>query len=333
MYNKRFRLFASCILVKGFSESLIYDLERNTSYFIPNKLVSIIEDLQSYDYNYYLNKNKGESESIQSFVNQFIDEEIAFFTNNPESFLDLDLVWKSPSYISSSILQLNDKSTYNFQKLITDLCTLGCNALQIQVDSKLDILSITNYLESFNETSIRSIELFLSFNSEVSTDDLLSLLEKQPRLTIIKIFNSPFNNKVTKEEKYFSDKIIYSVKSKLAAQKIDKDKFEFNISLFSIAQRHNTALNRKVSITADGEIKNYLTSKKTFGNVESDDLKVIVKSKDFQKQWFISNDKIYKCKDCQFRYTCVNNSEVEFNNGVYYKTELCGYDPHNNVWK
>ena len=47
--NKIFRLYASCIPVKGHSRSIILDMDRTIYYLIPNSLFDIIDT--------YSNKN------------------------------------------------------------------------------------------------------------------------------------------------------------------------------------------------------------------------------------------------------------------------------------
>lgn len=67
---------------------------------------------------------------------------------------------------------------------------------------------------------------------------------------------------------------------------------------------------------------------KSFGNFKHRSLK----DSNFKKLWYIYNDKIEKCKDCQFRYQCVSNSDIKEENGKYYKVDTCDYDPYQNIW-
>lgn len=108
---KYFKLFASCIPVKGYKESLIYDLDRGKSFNIPNLLYEIllvnnekklsIPELQLYFNNLY---DKG----IEAFFEDFVNNEIGFYTNTPELFLNLNPVWKSPFRITNAILEVEN---------------------------------------------------------------------------------------------------------------------------------------------------------------------------------------------------------------------------------
>jgi hypothetical protein len=58
----------------------------------------------------------------------------------------------------------------------------------------------------------------------------------------------------------------------------------------------------------------------------------IVSTKEFQVLWGITNNKITKCKNCQYRYICLDNSALLFKNQTIYKKTNCNYDPFKNIW-
>ena len=60
--------------------------------------------------------------------------------------------------------------------------------------------------------------------------------------------------------------------------------------------------------------------------------KEVVSKRNFQEKWFISNDNIVKCCDCQFRYSCVSNSDILTKKGKYYKKSTCKFNPSTNEW-
>lgn len=92
--------------------------------------------------------------------------------------------------------------------------------------------------------------------------------------------------------------------------RLEKPKFNVNMIDFLESYNVNSSLNRKVFIDKDGEIRNYSGHIKSFGNVNNSSLTLIVKSKEFQKIWIISNDQIRNCYDCKYRYICFNPGEV-----------------------
>lgn len=69
------------------------------------------------------------------------------------------------------------------------------------------------------------------------------------------------------------------------------------------------------------------------GNVNNTKISDAINKKSFKDKWNISNSKIVKCMDCQFRYCCESNSDIYKKNNKYYKASLCNFDPYTNTWK
>ena len=57
MNSKYFKLYASCVVVNGYSESLIYDLERNESYLLPNGFLKPLNNLQKTKFRKFIKEN------------------------------------------------------------------------------------------------------------------------------------------------------------------------------------------------------------------------------------------------------------------------------------
>ncbi len=332
---KRFKLFASCIIVNGYKESLIYDLERYTNYSLPNEYISIIKELNSTDIDLFIKKNNFKPDEIISFTRKFINEEIAFFTDEPDSFPDIDLTWKSPHKITNAVIQIDENTSYNVLNAVNQLCEIGCQAVQLRVEFILNDKEIIEFLSYFDNTRIKSIDLIIPFNPSISKSFFFKLIEQHPRIRRINIYNANNNKIVTDEDLLYDYKIFYSVKDirEDAKEIIDKKNFFYNISVFSESQKHNVGLNRKVSICSDGSINNYIGHKKMYGDISSDKIIDIISQREFKSKWYISNDQIEKCKDCQFRYSCISNSDIKINNKLFYKTELCKFNPYTNIWK
>ena len=70
------------------------------------------------------------------------------------------------------------------------------------------------------------------------------------------------------------------------------------------------------------------------GNIFSQSILEILNTPKFQQYWDITKDMIDVCKDCEFRYTCVD-SRVPQKNGEtnnYCFTDKCKYNPYNNTF-
>lgn len=328
-----FKLFASCIIVDGYNESLIYDLERSTSYILPKGYSFFLKELQKVDIDTFKENSTNKSVEIDNFINKFLREEIGFTTDDPKPFTNIELTWKSPYLITNAIIQITNDVNYDVIGVFDQLDKLGCQAIQLRIESNMNIDIISGYLSKFNKSRIRFIELIIPFNEKVNEKSYFELMCKYPRIGSIKIYNAIEDLIIKNEDKFYNNKLIYLTKNiNQINEVIRRENFRYNIPAFTEAQNHNIGLNRKVCITKNGDIKNHLSHKKKFGNINKDKIGDIVSHEKFQKTWFISNDLIEKCKDCQYRYTCVSNSDIKVKNKLYSKIELCGFDPYLNHW-
>jgi SPASM domain peptide maturase of grasp-with-spasm system len=105
--------------------------------------------------------------------------------------------------------------------------------------------------------------------------------------------------------------------------------FSTNLQHFTEAQKHNTCLNRKISIDVNGEIKNCPSMAKSFGNIKDTTLAEAIEKPGFKDLWEINKDKVHVCKDCEFRYICTDcRAYLENPEDIYSKPLKCGYNPY-----
>ena len=58
-------------------------------------------------------------ERILSFRReQFIENELGFYTDDPDSFPDINFAWESPYLLTNSIVELDYFTTFNFENVI-----------------------------------------------------------------------------------------------------------------------------------------------------------------------------------------------------------------------
>ena len=115
---------------------------------------------------------------------------------------------------------------------------------------------------------------------------------------------------------------------------ISPDYFTINIKTFTEAQKHNTCLNRKISIDTEGYIRNCPSMKEHYGNIKDTTLQQALEHPDFKKYWFVNKDQISVCKDCEFRYICTDcRAYIENPEDMYSKPLKCGYNPYTCEWE
>ena len=264
---KYVKLFANCIPVKGYAQSILIDLQRgSSSNFIPNSLFDILIKYS----------DKSICEIKNEFNNEFddiIDDYFAFLLKNEfafkhskqelKHFPKLDLIWKTPSLIENAIVDISVFEENKMKQIIIDLSKLRCNALQIRFSNALSLNNLEIIGNLLKSTRILSVEFFIKYSAEVTLESLILLANKYPRFQKIYIYNSPQKEISSCSRLVFLEKSINLSKDCGA---ISSEYFAINIQTFTESQHYNTCLNRKISIDVNGEIKNCPSMKKSFGN-------------------------------------------------------------------
>ncbi|MFA8299549.1 MAG: grasp-with-spasm system SPASM domain peptide maturase [Hyphomicrobiales bacterium] len=334
MKKQYYRLYANCIPVKGYKESIIVDLQRqNSTNKIPNSLFEIldkypdesIEDIKAIYNNEY-------DETIDEYFNFLLRKEFIFLCEKKEleCFPKLDLTWKSPSGIENAIIDICEYRKEDLNKAIEDLSELQCNALEIRFEKIIgtDILKQIGLL--LKGSRILSVEILLKYTDDITFENLLEIADQYPRYQRISVYNSPNNQISACNRILFNTKDINPVKD---CGKISSMYFCDNINMFTESQCYNSCLNRKISIDSSGNIKNCPSMPHSYGHISNTSLKEVINNKEFLKYWTISKDQIEVCKDCEYRYICSDCRAYTKNQGLFSQPEKCTYNPYIAKWK
>lgn len=337
MKGSFFNLYSSCVVVKGAKESRILDLQQNRQYNIPNLLAEILSNSRNKSIEqlkeHYHHKN---DEGIDLYFNEFEKLGLGFFLDNPENFPSLDLQWESPIEMHSAIFERSNQSKYDLIRLV-ELFDKKAHLTNLEI-YYLDGISLTELrkLDSILDGSgIKVCDIYMPF--VCFTEDLFkNYCFKNSRIRRIIIYNVDLNQrpKISKISKGSNFRIVFSPEELSSyASNISPESMSTNLEFYVEAQHHNVALNRKICITRSGDIKNSLSHAKVFNNVESIGPLEVFRSQDFQQKWFVKKDDIIQCKDCQYRFSCFNNMDVELNKESWQLKEKCSFDPYKNEWQ
>lgn len=330
--EKHFLLFTNCILVKGFKESILMDLQRNGFLPVSNLLYEVlsltlktlsISELKEYFHGQY---NSG----IDKYLSYLQEEEYGFFTNEPHNFPELVTDFYSPYPIVTSVINYSQTSEYNLENVFTQLTALGCQLIQLRFYGKIALESIHNIIKIIKHSRLNLLEIYIQDNNYFN-DDLLRIVDSDFRINLI-VYSSKNTLNLSKNPK--SERFFFVREDITTYQKeiIDLQMFVSNIEFYIESLKHNVGLNRKICVDIDGSIKNFINHSKVFGHVSIDTLESIIDLDMFKQQWYISNDMIEKCRDCQYRYMCLSNSFVENKNEKFYKVDTCNFNPITNIW-
>ena len=337
--NKCLKLFECCLLVKGSRRSLICDVQRNDYKFIPNDLYDIlieydgksIETLKS-------NFAKTEHPVLEEYLSFLEKNEFIFWCDPDEIdlFPEIDLNWDVPSTISNTIIDIDEFSSHDLSTLIPQFEVLNCQDIQIRSYTKKNISFWKDFLVLTKTSKIKNIEIITQWDEEYDYKEIFDLTRLNLRLRAI-IFHSSSINKIIRSEDSKGGSIIIildKIDNYSHCGQIHLNYFSANIKHFTEAQKHNTCLNRKISIDVNGEIKNCPSMAKSYGNIKDTTLAEAIEKPGFKDLWFINKDQIDVCKDCEFRYICTDcRAYLENPEDIYSKPLKCGYNPYTAEWE
>jgi SPASM domain peptide maturase of grasp-with-spasm system len=330
-----FALFACCIPVKGARRSVVCDLQRQSFQFIPNGLYEIltehagksIAEIQAvYDHEY--------DEEIEEYFAFLQHHELGFWCSDPDRFPVLDLTWETPERITNAILDVDERSDHDYGKILGELDDLGCKALEVRCFHGCTLNELRAILEAARFGRLRSIDLLVGYGPELGSDVLENLFKEHRRLSSIVVHSAPESRRFpltrTGVALEYRTEVIDSPR---CCGKIHPGYFVVDVETFAEGHKHNTCLNRKISVDARGEIRNCPSMARSYGNVREAPLHSALAQRDFAALWTINKDQIAICRDCEFRYICTDcRAYLQDADDLYSKPSKCTYDPYTAEW-
>ena len=333
-----FKLFASCIPVKGYFRSLICDLQNRKIHYITNLLYEVIKVCENCELKLVKKLHNNEiDKGIDVSISYFVDKGWGFITDSPDDFPDLPLIFYCPYKITNVILEINNNSSYITSDFYLKIDKLGCEALEIRWIDRLDLNLQKKLLIQLSKSQLKSIIIYYPFSAEFGNKKAsLHLLNIEGRIKNIVIHSSPFSyskrhiNDNSRSIDYIVENLDYSADCGY----IGFSAFFSNYTLFSESQDYNTCLNRKLTVNSDGMIKNCPSMKHHYGHISNTKLEDVVNLPEFQKWWHIKKDQIDVCKDCEFRHMCTDcRAFIKDPENIYSQPAKCPYNPYIAKWE
>lgn len=319
-----YKTFSCCIPISGYFRSVIYDLQRKEYCIISNKLCDLLKKDCFSDIEIIETAN-------QEIKTGLIQNDIIFKCQIDDTplFPPLSTEYSSPSKIKSCILDFKNVPTFDLEKVVTQLDSLGTINLQIRFFEKPKSEEVINILSQFDNSLIYSIELIISNNIL----DLESIIKQFPRITSIILWNcekcsikSINNCSVISTNESFVDV------SQCGC--IEKELFLCSQDNYIESLNFNSCLNRKIAIDCEGNIKNCPSCSVLFGNINNVSLDHALKHMEFQNIWMITKDMVDVCKDCEFRYMCIDcRVYIKNPRSLTSQPLKCMYNPYISKWK
>lgn len=326
---------SSCVLTKGFSRSLICDLQFGNYQFVPNEFFELLTSNQP------LTKDKIYSffeesayETVREYLEYLEQEDYIFFTDEPNLFPQITTSWESSSLITNGIIDFTNKPDVEYLAKINDgLNELICEGIVLRFLYPYEDKDLVGILENFANSTLQYIEIHCEFDDKYTNAKCLEDLFKiNGRLSRIVFFNCKEESNLSIDD-YIA--VIYSTESiNNQCGNIHPKYFSISIDGFTEAHNFNSCLNRKIYINNEGDMKNCPHSKFIYGNIKKDNVKDIVNSVDFQYLWNIKKDSIQICKDCEFRYVCTDcRMFLRNTEDILSHPSKCTYNPYIAKWQ
>ncbi|HYL99127.1 MAG TPA: grasp-with-spasm system SPASM domain peptide maturase [Blastocatellia bacterium] len=330
-----FRLFANCIPVKGARRSVICDLQLGRYDFIPNGLFRILTELRGLTIAEIKDLFDADQQSVIDGYFEFLRRErYGFDCRDPELFPELDLTWNSSAKVTNAIIDINSESNHPFAEIFQQLDALGCRALQLRCFATISLHDLRNILKLTLYGGLRDIDLLIRYSDEFASEILEAICGENQRVSRIVVHASQENKSI--KVKDTGVRIVFTTAncdSPECCGQTSAKYFAVNMELFTEAQAWNSCLNRKISISADGLIRNCPSMPYSFGHVRTTPLSAVLAASRFTQIWSITKDQIKVCRDCEFRYICTDcrayrQDAADLNS----KPLKCGYDPYSAEW-
>ena len=121
MKQDYFRIFTNCIVTKGATRSVIADIQRQQSEFIPNSLAEVMERLNRKESIPSLLSDYGpeNEETLKAYLDFLVQEDYGFYCDLEEfeRFPDLDTTFDSPCIVSNIIIETRKADIPRLQAL------------------------------------------------------------------------------------------------------------------------------------------------------------------------------------------------------------------------
>lgn len=326
----RYKLFACCFAIRGYSRSIILDHQRGKFSLITNPICDFIRKKKEFNISDMKNNFRDRSEEIFHFLqsNEYIFQVHDTLKN---LFSNIDLTFDYPAKVSNLIIDFSVQSSIHYKQLLSDVCDIGCKDVQLQCFEAVDLELINEIANYMNMSIIKNIEIVYPY-SDLSESYFLKLLNENSRIRYIALFGKTKQHMISEFQHgsmiYFPDR-----KNEYDCGFVGMDYFCKNLIFYCESQSFNTCLNRKLSIDKEGYIKNCPYMRHHYGHISDTKIEDVVELPEFQKWWQIKKDDIEVCKDCELRYFCHDCRAYTLNNNIYGKPSKCKYNPYNNSWK
>lgn len=318
-----------CVLIEGHNYSCIYDLQRNGIYRFSNLYRHLFcKDEITKNWNILV---KSPTKKDKEFVDSLLSNQLCVKSEQNSFFRPIDTTSYIQRSCENAIIDRDAKSVYSMNIVANQLSSVACEAVCIRYFKTVDMESIENEIEAFNDSTIRHIEIHCVLSEKISIDRLRVLKKYYGRVCSFVFYSEKKSEVVTVGNNLIIVRKKYGIDKYKMCGSVSDLKMRAQTQFYIESKNYNNCLYRKVYIDSCGIVKNCPEMTTQYGSIDEEgfQLKSIFNSAIFSKCWYITKDKIDQCKDCEFRYACMDCrcflKEVD---NPLSKPAKCKYNPY-----
>lgn len=333
-----YKLYSNCIITKGFTKSVLIDLQFSRLFEVPSEICTILNNLDSGNTLNFELKHFNETEKVEIFkyLNWLEGNHYLFKTDCKKEFQrfsNLNKDYDFPFRISNCIICISEFCADKIERILTQVNKIIIPYLEIRIETEVNLDLLNKLSHNVHLSTIEEIDLYIS-NTKLKASVIEEFCLRNIRFRNIYIYNSKHKKKINMHGNQTTISFLkMNYKGAIMCGNIASTKFPINILSFMESLSFNNCLNRKLTIDAEGNIKNCPSMKQSFGNIKDTTLEEAINKRGFKKYWNIHKDKIKVCQDCEFRYICTDcRAYTEDPKDIYSKPLKCGYNPYTGEW-
>ena len=336
--NKYFVLSSSCVLTKGAKRTLIQDFQRHYVDFVPNEYYSLCHLLNRHRISEIAEQiDENSLTAFYHFVEMMLTKEYAFTTDDIRLFPPKKEIGDYEEKLLDAILEIRASTMHNTEIItfLSELRDLNCRYLQMRLYGFTKRTELLEWINTANEYNFSLIELHIDNADVLDYDACCDIILNYAPVSNIYLYHSgrdevkPYNENTPR---YYELEMgaVYYLTAELDSRRcgaVNKYCRTFGDERFyTMSQRFNNCLYKKVAMDMNGKVCNCPAMDDKFDI--SVGLVNIISSDRFQKYWSLTKDKVETCKDCEYRYNCLDCRVHTIDNNSLNKPCSCLYDPY-----
>jgi len=331
--DRPYFIVPSAFIVEGATRILLCDTERSENFLVPLMFKRLLANpdgltlnVAKVTYGY----TDVEFDTIVEFLNK---NDLVYFSKMRDFYIPLQTTFDYPSVITNAIIDIGHDSRFT-PLYAMRLEEINCFHFQVRYLRVVSIDEICELLHILNNKFVKSVELAIPWDNNLTETELVEAVKGFAFLDAIICYGTNDDHQFNAGSS--NSRIIYFTKQILTLQScgiVSPSYFTSSIIAYSESTKHNSCLNRKISIDSNGDIRNCPSMPDSFGNIKNTSLIEAIQKPGFKKYWDINKDKIHVCKDCEFRYICTDcRAYIEDPEDILSKPLKCGYNPYTGEW-